>query len=343
LANDKILVVGNWYVSTSTPELYNPGTNTFTAAGAMVTPRSHPMVLPTNDGNAFVFGGYDLYGGSMVNSVEEYDVATNSFSQVASSLLPTQTGWIAAWYPNMGSMHDNRLSDGKYIFLIYRPSGGTNEYRLMTFDPATKMFDVLTTSPQIPDYNSAGPGDWAYPFNIVVDSYMDYVYIDMVNLNSGNNEHKLMTVDISSGELAIPITSTTHNHLMYTATKVMIPGGEIAYTGGTIDGGNFNVSDDYTLIEPLPSFGITELPENEGWFYAYPNPASGSKFYLNLPEVEVNAIRIVDLTGKLVKEIDVSGNSIKNLAVNRGDLHSGIYLVVLEYEGGSSVTRLILK
>jgi hypothetical protein len=342
LANDKILVVGNWYTSNSTPELYDPATNSFSATGAMITPRSHPMALPTNDGNAYVFGGFDLYGNGPLFTIEEYNVNTNTFSLVDTTLIPNETGWRAAWYPNMGVMHDNRLSDGRYVFMIYKTVGSTNQYRLMTFNPSTKTFAVLATNPQIPDYTANQAGKWAYAWNISVDEYLDYIYIDAVDLQSGNNEHKLFAIDASTGDLAIPMTYATYGHLIYTASKFVVPGGEIAYLGGSIDGGNFNVSDDYTLIEPEPSFGITEVGRDGGWFYAYPNPANNNAFKLVIPDVESPEIEIYDLTGKLILTLPTSEEQ-REIVVERGEMKPGIYLVILSYKGGRSATRLILN
>lgn len=342
LDNDNVLVVGNWYTSTSTADLYDPVTNTFSTAGTMLTPRAVPMVLPTDDGNAYVFGGIDMYGNGSIFSIEEYDVTTNSFSLVDTTLVPNESGWKTAWYPNMGPMHDNRLSNGKYVFMIYRTVGSTNQYRLMTFDPSTKNFTVLTTNPQIPDYTASQSGKWAYPLNISVDENQDYVYVDAVDLQSGNHEHKLMTVDVNTGELAIPMTFSTYGHLLYTATKFVVPGGDISYTGGTIDGSNFNVSDDYTLISPTPAFGITEVKENGGWFYAYPNPTNGNTFKLAIPDVKTTGIEIYDLTGQLIKTLNVTSQQ-RELIVERKNMKPGIYLVILSYEGGRSATRLVLN
>jgi hypothetical protein len=334
LGNDKILVVGNMAMS-ATPELFDIDSNKFVAAGALSDQRASAMVLPTNDGNAYVFGG----GNSIlapVYSVEEYHAGTNTFSTVSSQLIPSDPGWEVHKSLN-ATMNNNRLSDGKYAFLISKKNGYTTHYRIMTFDPASKAFAVFNTSPSLPDRINGLSGQWSLANNIIVDDNEDYIYIDAI---SGTYAHKLLIVDASTGELAIPISYNTYNHDISSASKFLVPGGEIAYTGGSID--PISVSDDYTLIEPMVSFGITELSENGGWFYAYPNPAARSEFYVVLPQVEIDELVIVDLAGRVVKRLETNGCG-GELTVARGNLPSGIYMVVMNYNGIKSITRLILK
>ena len=340
LLNNRVLVAGGNLGMSTVTELYDIDSNKFIAAGPLSYERAYAMILPTNDGNAYVFGGIEFSSYyEPVYQVEEYHTSTNSFSTVSSQLIPNDPGWEVFWSSNAGMMQKNRLSDGRYVFLIHRNNGDTVSYKLLSFDPASKIFALLNTTPSLPDYNYSSGDNWRLAFDIVVDENEDYIYIDAFK---GTYEHKLLIVDASTGELAIPINFNTYYHDISSASKFIVPSGEIAYTGGANDSLPNSPSDDYTLIEPLPIFGITELPENAGWFYAYPNPVEGNNIYIEIPEMEIDDLFLADIAGRIVKRIDTQGHC-GDLILARGNLDSGIYFVVLLYNGRRSVARLILK
>lgn len=91
LANGNALIVGGWYDATSATygELFNATTKTFSATGALNTPRSNTVVIATNDTGAVVFGGYYYYGGTNYESVGPsiQRQINSSHSQIICSLL----------------------------------------------------------------------------------------------------------------------------------------------------------------------------------------------------------------------------------------------------------------
>jgi len=73
----------------------------------------------------------------------------------------------------------------------------------------------------------------------------------------------------------------------------------------------------------------------------YPNPTSG-KFSIKIPENMIGEVtgRIVSVTGKVVKQINIS-SGINDVTVN--DLASGMYIVNLNTPKGSVTKKLIIK
>ena len=58
--------------------------------------------------------------------------------------------------------------------------------------------------------------------------------------------------------------------------------------------------------------------------------------------MEIDDLFLADIAGRIVKRIDTQGHC-GDLILARGNLDSGIYFVVLLYNGRRSVARLILK
>ena len=91
LANGKILVVGGTpEVSPSngswSTELYDPGTDTWTTAGAMSTTRHDHTATRLSNGKVLIVGGDD--GSSSIASAELYDPTSNTWSPAAALARP---------------------------------------------------------------------------------------------------------------------------------------------------------------------------------------------------------------------------------------------------------------
>jgi hypothetical protein len=69
----------------------------------------------------------------------------------------------------------------------------------------------------------------------------------------------------------------------------------------------------------------------------YPNPASGIITFENLDQVK--KIQITSLTGQIIKNVDVYGDS----SVDISDITQGIYLVVFKGLNSISTQKLIVK
>ena len=341
LANGDILVFGNWY-NTGNAELYNNTTSQFVAIGAPTLERSYPLVLPTADGNAYILGGYGVYGGTPYNSVEEYNATNQTFTQVSAELFASETGWYTAWSAMYSDIEKMRLSNGRYIFLIYRAlSGGETEYALATFDPVTKTFAKVNLTPSLPIHDPMATEAWGFWGNIMVDPVTNYVYINATYNNSGTIEERIYSVDINRGLLHIPTGSATFGYYASSGSKVWI-NGNIMHTGGTVDGSNFTVTNEVTVLSPQNSFRTEEFADINAPFFAYPNPVMGTEFYVNLPDFGHAMLEMYNSTGYVVRKIDVpKGTTV--ITIPRKGLNAGIYYLRLINNTGAMNTRVVLQ
>ncbi len=83
-----------------------------------------------------------------------------------------------------------------------------------------------------------------------------------------------------------------------------------------------------------------EANMNEGAISLYPNPASGGRFTISLPETSQDVVvRIYDNLGRMVYEKIAQGNN--NIVINSG-LKAGLYIVRIKSQGYSLTKKLIV-
>jgi len=97
-----------------------------------------------------------------------------------------------------------------------------------------------------------------------------------------------------------------------------------------------------TLQHPVSAEVIP--PVLAHWLSAYPNPSRGSiTLEFGIEEPGHARIQIVDLLGRVVREIDVEGHAGQHeKALDLSSLSPGIYLAVLHQRAGSRTTRFTL-
>jgi len=228
LPSGRVLIVGGWYDASSATygEVYNPATGTFSATGPLNTPRALPMVLPTDDGKAVVFGGIAPYGSPMLEVVELYDLTGNSFNLQQTSLFPAESGWhIAA----SNYAPPQRLADGRYLLMAHRDMGETYEYTLFTFDPATKSFARLETSPALPTSQSLR----LWP--PLLDEAAGVAYLLADTKDSGEQTViNLLVIDLADWSWDVPDTSyqLPANWYLGGMAAVVLPNGNLFMSGG---------------------------------------------------------------------------------------------------------------
>lgn len=74
-------------------------------------------------------------------------------------------------------------------------------------------------------------------------------------------------------------------------------------------------------------------------FTVFPNPANDVINVSNTNNVNVNKITVTDLNGRVVKEVNYSNTT--NIQVNVSDLSSGVYMMNINSDKGSSVQKII--
>lgn len=94
LASGKVLVTGgtDGTSTLSTAEIYDPGTDTWTPAASMSTPRQFQFAQILPSGNVLVVGGLNdtssaLFG---VSTAETYDPVADAWSPAGSMVTPRQ-------------------------------------------------------------------------------------------------------------------------------------------------------------------------------------------------------------------------------------------------------------
>jgi hypothetical protein len=151
LADGRVLIAGGWLDldSATHGELFTPATTrgpaSFVATGALNSPRSHPLVIPTADGGAVVAGGLGPNGAD-VTRLEAYDPATNNFTILSETLLGDGERWtLNTRLP--GDVRRQRRSDGSYVFWAHHAE--TLEGAIFLFDSGARSFTKLPVAPAV--------------------------------------------------------------------------------------------------------------------------------------------------------------------------------------------------
>lgn len=266
LSNGRILVVGGWYdlPSATYGERFNPSTKSFESTGALITSRALPLVLPTNDAKAVVFGGVGYFGSPMIESVELYDFGSNSFTLLQDTLFDSAPGWYVS---ATNYALPQQLPDGRYLLLAYRPNGSVNDYTLFTFDPSTKVFARQLTSPPLPD---SGVVNLWPP---IVDEASQKVYL----YGTGNDEVDvwldLYVVDWTDWTLSTPpvVKVLPDGFYLGGVSAALLQEGLVSITGGHSQTGyetNFSPVN-YTILSSIETadncvYSISPLQQNFG-------------------------------------------------------------------------------
>ena len=104
--------------------------------------------------------------------------------------------------------------------------------------------------------------------------------------------------------------------------------------------GFFPAAQQYSLIIS----GFDQMPLNSKSFESnvavYPNPAE-DKLFINSAKNAILGYEIVDTQGRIVKKEKL--NSLSDFSINIATLNSGMYLVVLQSEVGTSTHKIVKK
>jgi hypothetical protein len=324
LADNRILIVGNWY-NTGDAEIYDPATNTFTSVGTPIVERAYPVVFPCNDGGAAILGGFGVYGSPFYSDIVYFNPTTSQFSSLSPEIIEGETGWLTYWNSFHPLVSKMKLSNGNYIFMIYRAINSTDyEFSFAEFNPETKVVNKLNSTPAIPLYTGLSPNEWAYGLNLMKDPSDDIIYFVGVVPNSSPISTRLYAYKYQSNTLEIPSGEIGLSHYLYSSSKAWV-GGNLLCTGGTIDGSNFNITNDVKLIRPVNSLNVTDL-SNTPEIQIYPNPVLDNHFEINCSGLSVQTIEIHDLSGKIVKQVQVNSNNPKHM-IETQNIAPGLYII----------------
>ncbi len=131
LSNGSVLVAGGdtgnstTATATNTAELYNPSTNSWSAAGSLTTARAFASSTALSNGNFLVAGGEDG-AGNAIATAEQYNPSTNSWTS-AGSLATARHDATATLLPN-GQVLVAGGENGTTVLTsaeLYNPSNNT--------------------------------------------------------------------------------------------------------------------------------------------------------------------------------------------------------------------------
>lgn len=348
LANGKILIVGGWYndQGAASAEVIDLQAGTSVLTNSLNTPRTGALVLPCDDGNAMVIGGFSSYGTGNYTSVEEYDPETNSFTVFSNEIVDGESNWLMNSYSLNRPSSEYRLTDGRYVLLAFRNNPNL-EYALVIFDPSDKSFTrFAATSPLlegviaggIHDYVLDIPNNRVFLLGYVASTALQQVGIIGVDLNTGYVQHPASTYNFPDGEY------------LYPTLAYMPANGKILLTGiSSVDGSYFGATDKTYLLTPDDIVGVVN-EESASSLMIFPNPAEDFvQFNFNSPASGTAELRVTDHAGRLIFVQNRSvGTGQQQLPVDLTNLAPGMYQVTLILPNSSAaqqrlVSKLVVK
>ncbi|MBP7496630.1 MAG: T9SS type A sorting domain-containing protein [Bacteroidales bacterium] len=325
LKSNNVLIVGGWNETTSPtyPEIYKVDSNSYTQTVALNTPRTYPIVLPTNDSGAVVIGGYHYLGSPYLEQVEYYDYKNNSFSILTERPIDTEEGWLTKFNIYHCDMESLKMSNGKYLLLFYNEAVDSTEFCLISFDPETLKFEKIPLSTKIKvNHNEK----WI--FSIVLDKAQNIAYLPGC-VSTTPMELLIYSIDLNNGNVYQPDNSVALETDIYPASSsyTLLPNNKILMTGLSNKTGtkvNFGATNKTLLLSTSLITSINNI--NKPNIQIINQSGNNNLTVLN-SDHSIKNIIIVNTNGQLI-----SNNSI-NFGYNNIDisfLPKGFYILKAE-------------
>lgn len=330
LSDGNVFIAGAWWTHNDAHtygELLKLNDKTFSQTAALNLPRSHNIVLPTQDGRAVIFGGRRHTGGLLENPpVEIYDPATNSISILQDELIPDETGWhVRLRDSSQRTNHEQLLGNGKYLYLADNPD--KKEYLLFTFDPETFLFEALR------QINLPSKEQFSLIDQPMINHNQGLAYLIGTEVESSNSQViRLITIDLQTGAVYISNNSHSIDYYIDRAAITLLEDGRILVAGGDM-GTNFTQLDKTFFITPLHEEQIPVPPIDEPG--DEPGEPGGEDFLTWPYQEEVRPDKVWSIKFSKVPATE----TVDNETIYVMDSHGDVFTVTLESAG--NVVRVI--
>jgi N-acetylneuraminic acid mutarotase len=251
LNTGKVLVVGGTTTgtaSTATASLYDPSTNSWSAAGSLATGRFYHTETLLPNGKVLIAGGVSS-GTTSVSSAEVYNPATNTFTST----------------PNMPAVRqqhtDTLLQSGKVLIVGGLGSSNSSLTSSAIYDPTANTW---TAGPSLTSSRKAHGAALLADGTVVVFGGF-----------SGNNYRSTEeTYNPTSNSWSVVGYGYNYNHAHHTTTTLQ--NGRVLMVGGSTSGGDFIGHSEVLINKPLEQYDITLFPCPGAAYY---HPASLEQRY----------------------------------------------------------------
>lgn len=240
LADGKVFVFGGWYGgghlgSSSVGEVWDPDTGAFSTVLPASLERAGAVVVPLDDGTAYILSGFQPYGGNLIETVEKYDPATGTVGIVRGSLFETGGTWqMFSGVSLQRPVADQRMPDGRYLFSAFAVEDGSWSHRLVTVDPATQAIEPFPTMTELPPYGSVWMDQ--HP---VVDPLRGVAYLVGQTADT-SAECRVWSVDLTTGAVSGPSSALTVGATYFPneSAVTLLSDGTLLFAGGHSDSSN---------------------------------------------------------------------------------------------------------
>lgn len=314
---DQVVAIGgrdNNFFTLGVMEIFDETTNSWNPGPDPVLLRVQPQAFKMPNGELVLFGGQaDLGQGfdEWTTHTEIYNSTTDEWNKVSDASIARQGAFTI------------QLQDGRIL------TGGGQDPNGFGFLTSSEIFDPTKTDPFFvkPTLLTPANGAVGEPSNLALLDWEDIdgavQYIIQYGTDETFDTQVKTETSIASEEALSGLKSNTEYFWRVRITNL-------------VDAGSW--SDTWSFTTGLPLGDDDPLAENK--LTVFPNPSTGTVQIQGADRL--NAVVLLDLSGKQVyaKQFSTAGNT--NLSINLNHLPAGSYIIELQAESGSTRDRFIL-